>query len=98
VVPIETLLSQKLYAAFRRKRVMGRDFYDILFLWPKTSPDYAYLEQKLGISTQSGLKVYLIEQAQSVDFEALSQDLHPFVFYPDESKKVSFFPEWIQTL
>ena len=36
VVPMDVLLAQKIYAIFKRKRAMGRDFYDAIFLLGKT--------------------------------------------------------------
>ena len=38
VVPESILLSQKLLAVLFRKRPMGRDFYDVIFLLSKTKP------------------------------------------------------------
>src|SRR5262249_53415652 len=75
VVPLPTLLAQKLTAAFDRKRIMGRDFYDIMFLWPKTTPDFKYLKVKLGISTPPELRNYLLERSAGVNFSELSKDL-----------------------
>jgi len=98
VVPIATLLAQKLYAAFRRKRIMGRDFYDIMFLWPQTAPDYLYLTEKLGIPDKIALKTYLETSAQNITFETLAKDLIPFVFQPTDAQKVALFPDWIQSI
>jgi predicted nucleotidyltransferase component of viral defense system len=98
VVPLPTLLSQKIYAAFNRKRLMGRDFYDILFLWPKTQPDYEYLDHKLHISIPEQLKKYLVNSIKSVDFISLSKDLEPFVFTPKDAQRIIYFPEWVNSL
>jgi len=38
-VPAAILLSPKIYAVFNRKRTMGRDFFDVVFLLGKTQPD-----------------------------------------------------------
>lgn len=42
VVPPDILLSQKLCAVLMRKRAMGRDFYDALFLTGMTKPHEGY--------------------------------------------------------
>ena len=98
VVPIATLLAQKLYAAFRRKRIMGRDFYDIMFLWPQTEPDYGYLTEKLGLTNKGDLKAYLENSSKNIAFTTLAQDLRPFVFQPTDARKVALFPDWIQSI
>ncbi|MBU1256289.1 nucleotidyl transferase AbiEii/AbiGii toxin family protein, partial [Patescibacteria group bacterium] len=40
VTPMDILLSQKIYTAVSRKRIKGRDFYDISFLMGLTKPNY----------------------------------------------------------
>ena len=97
-VPLSTLLSQKLYAAFNRPRLMGRDFYDILFLWPKTTPNYDYLNQKQHIKTLTELKTYLQKKSGSINFVTLAKDLEPFVFLPKDAKKITHFPEWVDAI
>jgi len=49
VTPADILLSQKINAVFNRKRQKGRDFFDIVYLFSFTKPDYKYLVQKLKI-------------------------------------------------
>jgi hypothetical protein len=55
VVPEDILLSRKFYAILKRKRAMGRDFYDAMFLAGKTKPDFRYLKDKAGIADMDGL-------------------------------------------
>jgi Nucleotidyl transferase AbiEii toxin, Type IV TA system len=44
----QLLLSQKIHTVFERKRIKGRDFFDIVFLLGITqNPDYRYLQEKL---------------------------------------------------
>ena len=59
-VPADILLSQKIFAIFSRKRAMGRDFYDTIFLFGKTLPNYKYLNEKAGIKNKDELKKKLI--------------------------------------
>ena len=56
VVPPALLLSQKILACLRRKRAMGRDFFDVVFLMSKTDPDYEYLHQRANIEDKVKLK------------------------------------------
>lgn len=80
-VSAHLLLAQKIYTAFARKRIKGRDFFDIVFLlWRTQQPDYGYLEQKLGITTPWQIIKYIQEKSQWVDFDLLQRDVQPFLF------------------
>jgi hypothetical protein len=95
--PVQLLLSQKINAAFSRKRAKGRDFYDIVFLMSfGARPDYSYLEQKLGIDSAEDLRTKFVELVGRLDFEELARDVEPFLFTPTDSKKVLLFPEFIR--
>ncbi len=95
-VPAELLLSQKICAVFTRKRPMGRDFFDIVFLYARVSPDMEYLKQKLNIINSFHLKSKLLDKCKSLDFEQLSKDIIPFIFKPNDSKKVLFFKDYVK--
>lgn len=96
--PLPLLLSQKIYAALNRPRAKGRDFFDIAFLLPQTQPDYAYLEQKLGIKNKQELKESLLTKAADLDFNALAKDVEPFLIHVENSKKVKLFVPYIQSI
>ncbi|MFQ6070511.1 MAG: nucleotidyl transferase AbiEii/AbiGii toxin family protein [Candidatus Aminicenantales bacterium] len=96
VVPVDILLSQKLFCIFARRRPLGRDFYDALFLLGKTRPNLRYLKEKLGIKDYSHLKSRLLRKSKSIDFAQLARDVEPFLFSPSDSKKVLLFPEYIK--
>jgi predicted nucleotidyltransferase component of viral defense system len=98
VVPIALLLSQKIACILQRPRPIGRDFYDTLFLWGKTSPDFTYLTQKTGIENEAHLLTKLEARCNEVDFERLSKDLEPFVANQSESRKVALFRDFIADL
>lgn len=100
VTPLDIILSQKIYAAFDRKRAKGRDFYDIMFLLTKTKPNYAYLKVKIrGVHNAQTLQDYLSQHYNEVDFDLLSKNVQPFLFDPKDAKKLLLFPEYInQTL
>ena len=83
VAPVDLLLAQKIYAIFNRKRAMGRDFYDVVFLLGKTKPNWDYLKTKLKIK-------------DAFDFKQLSKDVEPYLFTPSDRKKVLFFQEYLE--
>jgi predicted nucleotidyltransferase component of viral defense system len=96
--PADILLAQKIFALFNRKRAMGRDFYDILFLLGKTSPDYNYLDEKLNINNKSVLKSRLIDLCDRTDLDKLSEDIKPLIFKPEDSIKVRSFKKYIDQM
>lgn len=96
VTPVDILLSQKLYAIFKRKRSIGRDFYDAVFLFGKTKPNFDYLRLKLKIKNAKELKKQLLKKCESINFKQLSGEVEQFLFNPSNSKKVLFFPEYIE--
>lgn len=96
VVPADILLAQKFYAILARKRAMGRDFYDAVFLAGKAKPDFSYLKERAGISDKEGLKSALLEACAKLDFKLLARDVEPFLFSPDDAKKVLLFPEYVK--
>lgn len=91
VTPLPVLLSQKIYAAIDRPQPKGRDFYDITFLLGQTKPDYGYLSQKLGISSPSELKRMVQQKIVHYDFEALAEDVKPFLIRQTDVKRVLQF-------
>lgn len=99
VTPIDLLLAQKFYAAFSRKRLQGRDFYDIIFLLSQNAvPNYLYLERSIGVKNGEQLKEYVREKSSVVDFDALVDNLKIFLFHPEKSKEILHFPEFISQL
>ena len=97
VVPLDILLGQKLHAIFRRRRAMGRDFYDTVFLFGMTKPNFDYLRLKLGIKDMADLKRRVLLKCKSLDFKQLAKDVEPFLFSPNESKKVLLFQDYIKS-
>jgi predicted nucleotidyltransferase component of viral defense system len=91
----DLLLSQKINAAFNRKRAKDRDFYDIVFLLSFTKPNYEYLKSKLGIDGPEELRAKLLELCQTLDFVDLAKDVQSYLFTPSDSKKVELFKEFI---
>ncbi len=96
-VPVDVLLAQKILAIFMRRRPMGRDFYDCLFLWGKAHPNFDYLSAKIGIKNPAELKNKLLERSRSLDFRELAKDVSAFLFDPQDAKKIELFTELIET-
>ena len=94
-VPVDVLLSQKIYAIFNRKRPVGRDFYDTVFLLGKTKPNFSYLNSKLKIKASADLKSKLFRKCKDLDFKQLAGDVEQFLFTPSDSKKVKSFYDYI---
>ena len=98
-VPKGLLLAQKMYAAVNRKRPMGRDFFDIVFLYGMgAEPNFDYLQKNLGVQNKADLKAFLLEKTSSFDFEQLAKDVEPFLFDPKDSNKVLLFKEFVESL
>jgi predicted nucleotidyltransferase component of viral defense system len=96
--PPDILLSQKIVAIFNRKRKMGRDFYDTLFLFGKVRPNFDFLRQKIGIQDMAALKERLLSLCKALDFVALARDVEPFLFSAIDAKKVLAFPDYINQI
>ena len=56
VVPTSLLLSQKIFAILNRKRAMGRDFFDTVYLFSRAKPDFDYLKRYININNMAELK------------------------------------------
>ena len=97
-VPVDLLLSQKILCVFTRPRIIGRDFYDIIFLLGKTHPKFSYLQEKIHIGNSDELKKRLLEKCRNVDFNQLAKEVSPFLFNPDEAKKIFIFPDYIKKM
>jgi len=98
VVPVDILLSQKLYAIFNRKRVMGRDFYDAIFLSGKTRANMDYLKAKVKIKNGDDLKKKLLLRCAGLNFKSLVKDVEQFVFRPGDAKKILMFTDYVNSL
>lgn len=97
-VPPDILLAQKIYAIFMRKRPLGRDFYDAIFLFGKTKPNLGYLKAKLGITGIPELKTRLLKKCEGLNFKQLARDVEQFLFVPQDAKKVLLFSDYISRL
>lgn len=98
VVPPDILLAQKIDCIFSRSRIMGRDFYDTVFLLGKTKPNMDYLREKIGIKDRKDLKSKLMAKSKNINFVKLAKDFEPFLYDPKETKRILHFLEYIQTV
>ncbi len=96
-VPKDILLAQKIVASVQRKRLMGRDFFDIVFLRGLgTKPNFAYLKKRIGVNNGKELKKHLLKKTAELNFKELAKDVEPFLFNPSDKKKVLFFREFLE--
>ncbi|MBC8184419.1 nucleotidyl transferase AbiEii/AbiGii toxin family protein [candidate division KSB1 bacterium] len=98
VVPRPMLLAQKILAILYRKRSMGRDFYDTIFLLSNTRPDFDYLKIKADIKTIDELKSRLGQKCQVLNFKQLAKDVEPFLINHEDTKRVLLFYDYIKNL
>ncbi len=95
-VPPDTLLGQKLLCILNRKRALGRDFFDAIFLMGKTKVNMAYLNQKLGVSSRKELLKRLRERCAVLNFEQLATDVAPLVYRGNDIERVRAFMQYVE--
>ena len=88
---ISILLSMILSALLTRQK--GRDFYDVLFLWQRTKPDYAFLKQRHGIESEEQLRTQLQEIVAHTDLKTKQRDFEHLLFEPRKSEQILHFLE-----
>ena len=98
VTPVDILLSKKIEAAIERKTLKGRDFFDTVFLFSLAQPNYDYLKEKIGIANLEQLKNKMLELLDHVDMAILAADVKPFLFNPEEVKRILLFKEFISSV
>lgn len=98
VVPVDILLSQKIFAILNRPRTMGRDLYDCIFLLGRTVPNFQYLKEKTGMGTQDEIRKALISKTAHLNLKSLAKDTNPFVFDKHDIKKVELFSDYMESL
>jgi len=99
VTPPDLLLAQKLYTLVNRPRAKGRDYFDVVFLFSKNiRPDYGYLDAKMKAGTPELLRNAIADLLDQVDLEQLAADVRPFLFYPDDDRRVRYFREFWESV
>jgi len=95
---VDLLLAQKITCIFTRKRLLGRDFYDILYLMARTRPNFDYIRQKTGLPTREVMKKEILGKCKNIDFKQLVRDVAPFLMNRDDAGKILYFQEYIKTV
>lgn len=98
VTPLDIILAQKIFAIFNRKTMKGRDFFDVIFIMGKAKPNYDYLQVKLQIRDGKELKERLLGLEDKIDFKDLAKDVRPFLFNPNDAKKITLFIEYMKNI
>lgn len=92
VTPPDLLLAQKLYTLVNRPRAKGRDYYDVVFLFSQScKPNYDYLDAKMSAGTPELLRAAIFNLLERVNLEELAADVRPFLFFPEEDRRVRYF-------
>ncbi len=90
--PPSVLLAQKMMAVLFRKREKGRDLFDVSFLLGTTKPDFDFVEDSLGVTKKKFLQMFT-DRLAALDLDYLAKDVEPFLFAPEQKKRVLFFRE-----
>ncbi len=89
------LLSQKFFCVLNRSRVVGRDFFDIIYLMGKTKPNWDYLDSKMGIKSSRELLERVLSRCRGIDMNSLSREIEPFVTSVRDAEKVVHFCDYL---
>lgn len=98
ITPVSIILSKKIHALVERKIIKWRDFFDIVYLYKLTIPDFDYLNAKIWIKNKDDLKQKLTNFCEKLDLKELAQDVKPFLINQDEINRVLMFREFISSL
>lgn len=98
VCPVDIILSKKIHALIDRKRTKWRDFFDIVYLYRFSKPDFNYLESKTWIKNTQELKNKLHIFTKDLDLKEISKDVQPFLLHQDEINRVINFRYFIDSL
>lgn len=85
-----TLYAMKLSAILHRGK--GRDFYDAMFLLPRSEPDMNYLSQREDIATGEELSRRMKQVCERTDFRLKAQDFKYLLFRPENASRILDFP------
>lgn len=99
VTPPGLLLAQKLYTLVNRPRAKGRDYFDVVFLFSQNAqPDYGYLDAKMSAGTPELLRTAIFTLLDTVDLDELAADVRPFLFSPEDDRRVRYFREFWESV
>lgn len=95
VCPVDIILSKKIHALIDRKRIKWRDFFDIVYLYRFSKPDFDYLKAKTWIENTQELKDRLYNFIKDLDLKEIAKDVGPFLLNQDEINRVIYFKDFI---
>ncbi len=95
VPPKGVLLSMKLSALLARGK--GRDFYDTIFLWQQTEPDYDFLSKRCGISTPEELRDALVHNMSETSLTDKQKDFQHLLFANNTADKILLFNDFFES-
>jgi predicted nucleotidyltransferase component of viral defense system len=97
VTPMDVIFAQKCHAILDRPRNKGRDFFDVVYLLSRNvKPNYAYLEQKVGISNAKTLKERILAHWETLNVQSQISDVEGFLFYKKDEKSIRLFGDIFQ--
>ena len=60
----------------------------------KTKPDFGFIKQKMGITSPESLREVLLLKVKDFNFDALAEDVAPFLIAKEQLKRVAKFREF----
>lgn len=96
VPPDDVLCSMKISAALSRAK--GRDFYDLMFLLGRTTPNYSFLSQRCGIRNVDELKESIAELLKRTDLSHKKQDFEHLLFNKSKSNLILHFDKMVELM
>ena len=90
------LCSMKIAAMLTRAK--GRDFYDLMFLLPQSTPDYDFLSKRCGIHNLQEFKQATSKLLKTVDLNKKQKDFEHLLFNKTSGEKILRFGEFVESL
>ena len=92
----QVLCAMKIAALINRQK--GRDFYDTMFLMEQTQPDYHFLSQKTGITSDKELKAAFHEVLTKIDLKQKARDFEHLAFNKRNTQRILIFDQFVMGL
>jgi predicted nucleotidyltransferase component of viral defense system len=96
VPPDDVLCAMKISALLSRQK--GRDFYDVMFLFGQTSPNWDYLTEKHKIHNRIELKEALMQTTKTTNLKMRSRDFEHLLLNKANGAKVLTFGDFIEEI
>ena len=90
------LCAMKITAMLSRKK--GRDFYDAMFLLSQTTPDYHFLNARVGVRNIDELKEAVNETLKTVDLNQKMKDFEHLLFNKPNAARILHVGKFIAEL